>query len=136
MTEALGLPTYSVAARISTAIVRLVSQYTGRGPTSATTSLNTNFALVVLEETLTKGERSLVAAGEIDAVRRHRETFEALMRPEAIAAVEEITGREVRLALSDFGPHDGTAVELFLLEPLPETDAAVVAVVDGNGGEE
>jgi len=117
--EVTGQPSHSAAAQISRAIVRLISHYTGRGPTKARTTLNTDFALVVLDDTLTKGERSLVAAGEIEAVRRQRATFHRLMRAEAVAAVEEITGREVRLSLSNLAPEAGVATELFLFQPRP-----------------
>src|SRR5215207_9868206 len=110
-TPTAGHPTYAVAARISTVIGRLVSEYTGRGPTKARTTLNTNFALVVLEGILTKGERRLVAAGEIEIVRHQREAFQKLMRAEATAAVEEISARDVRVSLSNFSPQDGLAVE-------------------------
>ena len=50
-----------LAARgISTAIVRLLREYTGRGPTKAHTTIRDNVVLVMLEQTLTKGEQVLV----------------------------------------------------------------------------
>lgn len=126
-TETPNAPNYSVAARISQAMVHLTSQYLGRGPTMARTSLNTNFALVVLEDSLTKAERNLVAAGELESVRGQRRTFQTLMREEAIRAVEEATGRQVRAFLSDFSAEAGIAAELFLFEPFPETADMAVA---------
>ena len=100
---------------------------TGRGPTRARTTLNANFVLVVLEDTLTKAESNLVAAGETEAVMRQRRTFTTLMRQQAIDAVEETTGRTVRAFLSDIAPEVGIAAQLFLLDPRPETGRAVVA---------
>src|SRR5258706_453589 len=47
----------SVAADISNAVVRLLSDYTGRGPTKARTYLHEDLVSVVLRDTLTKGER-------------------------------------------------------------------------------
>jgi len=88
---------------------------------------------VVLEDTLTKGERSLVAAGEPAAVRRQRETFQTLLEGEAIAAVEEATGRTVRVCMSDVAPDDGVAIELFLFESVSETGDVVVAETDASG---
>ncbi len=120
-------PSYSMAAEISTSMVRLMSRYTGRGPTKARTSLNSNFVLVVLEDTLTKAERNLVAAGEVESVRRQRRTFQQLMRDEAVAAVEGITGRHVRVFLSDMSPEAGVSAELFLLDPVEESGEAIVA---------
>jgi len=126
-TETAGHPDYSVAASISRTVVQLLSRYTGRGPTRVRTSLNTNFALVVLEDALTKGEQSLVAAGNHTAVRRQREAFQALVQDEAIATVEQATGRTVRACMSDVSTESGIAIELFLFEPVRETGEAVVA---------
>lgn len=130
--EAGSQPLPSVAAAISRALVQLTSQYTGRGPTGARTTLNTNFALVV-EETLTRGEQSLVAAGEVDAVRRQREVFHTLMREQAVAAVEAASGRTVRACLHDISPDDGVAIEVFLFEPITETGEVVVAEAHDEG---
>ncbi len=116
-------PDPSTAASISRRLVQLMSRYTGRGPTQARTVLNPGFALVILEDTLTKGEHSLVDAGEHASVLAQRRTFQSLMRDESIAAVEEITGRRVRTYLSDFSPIDGIAADLFLFEPLAEPEA-------------
>src|SRR3954466_8715940 len=103
------------------------------GPTRVRTTLNTSFALVVLEDTLTKGERSLVAAGEPAAVRRQRETFQTLLEGEALAAVEEATGRTVRVCMSDVAPDDGVAIELSLFESVSETGDVGVAETDASG---
>ena len=132
-TETSEAPNYSVAARISQAMVHLVSQYVGRGPTRARTSLNTNFALVVLEDSLTKAERNLVAAGELESVRGQRRTFQALMRDEAIRAVQDATGRHVRAFLSDFSAEAGISAQLFLFEPIEETGEIVVAEAEISG---
>jgi uncharacterized protein YbcI len=127
-------PRHSVAARISRDMVRLVSQYVGRGPTKARTSLNSTFALVVLEDSLTKAERNLVAAGLQESVHAQRRTFQSLMRDEAIAAVEAATGRRVRAFLSDFSAEEGISAELFLFESSDTDDGAFVEVeVDGDG---
>ena len=117
-------PGYSVAARISTQMVRLMSRYTGRGPTKARTALNTNFATVILDDTLTKAETNLVAAGEIDSVLQQRRTFHRMMRDEAVAAVEQETGRKVRAYLSDLAPEAGVGAHVFVFEPHTETGEA------------
>ena len=122
---------YSVAARISTHMVQLMSRYTGRGPTKARTTLNTNFATVVLDDTLTKAEQNLVAAGEIESVVHQRRTFHRLMRAEAIAAVEQETGRQVRAYLSDIAPEAAVGAHVFVFEPVGETGQAFYAEADG-----
>ena len=123
---------YSVAARISTHMVRLMSRYTGRGPTKARTNLNTNFATVVLDDTLTKAETNLVAAGEIESVIQQRRTFSRMMREEAIAAVEQETGRKVRAYLSDISPEAGVGAQVFVFEPVSETGEGYYAEAEAN----
>ena len=56
------------AAAISNLLVKLVSDYTGRGPTKARTYINEDIVTVVLQDTLTKGERSLVRDGKEELV--------------------------------------------------------------------
>ena len=41
----------------------MVRDYTGRGPTKARTTISGNTVLVMLEDTLLKGERALVSSG-------------------------------------------------------------------------
>ncbi len=61
-----------------------------------------------MEDALTTSERGLVAAGEENLVRRQRAALQRLIRDEAIAAVEQATGRTVRLVMSDIAPERGS----------------------------
>ena len=55
-----GEPTRGQSAQaISQAVVRVMREYTGRGPTKAHTSINDNVIIVVLRDTLLKAELSL-----------------------------------------------------------------------------
>src|SRR5207237_7486857 len=58
----------SVSADISRETVRLVREYTGRGPTKARTVIGKDTVAIILADTLTKGERSLVKMGETEHV--------------------------------------------------------------------
>ncbi len=98
-----------------------MSGYTGRGPTKARTTLNTNLAVVVVDDTLTKAETNLVAAGEIESVLQQRHTFDRTMRAEAVAAIKQETGRRVRAYLSDIAPEAAVGAHVFVFEPEPET---------------
>jgi uncharacterized protein YbcI len=102
--------------RISKAIIRLLSEYTGRGPRRARTTITGNLVVVLLEDTLTRGERSLVAAGEVDAVMTMRSSYQQAMKPEAIAMVEQHTGRRVIAFMSTNHPDPDYACELFVLD--------------------
>jgi len=54
----------SKSAAISNLTVRLVKEYTGRGPTNARTHFNSDLITVLLRDTLPTGEKTLVAQGE------------------------------------------------------------------------
>jgi uncharacterized protein YbcI len=104
-----------VAEQISRGIVRLHSQYYGRGPTKAKTHMDGNLVAVVLEETFTKAERTLVDRGEKDAVQQIRRRFQQQMAEEFTAIVEQATGRTVKAFLSETNLEEDVAVEIFLL---------------------
>ena len=110
-------PTGAKSAAISNHVVRTISDYTGRGPTKARTYINDNVVTVVLHDTLTKGERSLVA-DDLDAlVLAMRKAFQGTMRQDLIAGVERILGRAVTAFMSDNHIDPDAAVEVFLLAP-------------------
>jgi uncharacterized protein YbcI len=104
------------AAAISNLVVRLTSEYTGRGPTKARTHIDDDLITVILRETLTKGERSLVRDGKEDVVRRTRFAYQQTMREELVAGVEEVTGRKVLAFMSANHMQPDVAAEIFLLE--------------------
>jgi uncharacterized protein YbcI len=106
----------SVAARISTHVVRTLSAYTGRGPTSSWTSIDGDLVAVVLRDTLTKGERSLVNDGRTELVLLMRKAYQLTMREELVAGVEQHTGRKVIAFLSDNHINPDISIESFILE--------------------
>ena len=104
-------------AAISNKIVQLLAEYTGRGPTKARSFLKGDMVVCLLQDTLTKGERAMAAAGERDAVIATRRTYQSLMREDATAAIEQLTGRKVIAFMSDNHVDPDLAVEAFVLEP-------------------
>jgi uncharacterized protein YbcI len=112
----------SHSAAISQRVVRLMSEYTGRGPTKARTTISKNLITVVLEDTLTRGERSLVADGKYDLVLTTRFAFQQTMRTDLVAAVQDITGRDVAAFMSANHIDPDMAVEVFVLNPEPVDD--------------
>jgi uncharacterized protein YbcI len=107
----------SLPARISTLIVHLLSEYTGRGPTKARTTIDGDLIVVLLRDTLTKGERQLVHLGKLEAVLEMRGAFQSAMRAEASAAIEELVGRKVIGFMSGNHADPDLAIEAFVLEP-------------------
>jgi|SRR5829696_666765 len=110
-----------ICAQISTGAVKLLSEYTGRGPTKAHTIMNRESVTIVLRDTLTKGERSLVAGGKQEEVKRSRYAYQQVMGEELTALVEEAVERKVIAFLSANHLDPDVAVEFFLLEPEPES---------------
>jgi uncharacterized protein YbcI len=106
-----------LAAAISTGVVRLLREYTGRGPTKARTYIKEDLVSVVLVDTLTKGERSLVKDGQTELVLQARHAYQRTMRDDLVELVETLTGRKVIAFLSDNQIDPDIAVESFVLEP-------------------
>lgn len=106
----------SVAARISNHVVQQMSSYTGRGATKAWTSIDGVLISVLLRDTLTKGERSLVADNRAQLVLDVRRAYQQTMRNDLVAGVEEITGRKVIAFFSDNHIDPDMALESFVLE--------------------
>lgn len=113
-------------AAITRAVVRVHSQYVGRGPTKAQTFYRGPVVVTVMENAMTKAERSLVDAGEIDTVLGMRQKFQRTMRDDLVAEIERLTGRTVVAFMSDNHVDPDLAAELFFL------DGPVAGHEDGN----
>jgi uncharacterized protein YbcI len=113
-------PSGSKSAAISNMTVRLLSQYTGRGPTKARAYLQDDLVTIVLQDTLTKGEQTLVDKDRRELVLTTRATFQEVMGEDLIAGIETITGRKVIAFLSANHIDPDIAIESFVLAPADE----------------
>ena len=113
-----------LALAISTAVVRELASTTGRGPMRAKTTLGENAVFVVLQDTLTRGERNLVDAGESEAVLDLRRRWQKVMRSSCSRKIEGLTGRKVVGFMSDNHIDPDIAVEVFILEALARENAS------------
>ena len=113
----------SHALAISNLVVRLLSEYTGRGPTRARTHFNEDLVTVVVRDLLTKGERSLIRDGKAELVLETRRAYQHTMRGDLSAGVEQITGRRVIAFLSANHLDPDMAIESFMLDPPANTGA-------------
>jgi uncharacterized protein YbcI len=104
----------ALRARISTEMVRLHSEYYGRGPTKAKVYVDGDLVAVVLEETFTPAEKTLIARGESEGIQDIRRRFQRAMADQFRSIVEQATGREVRSFLSETDLDNDIAVEIFL----------------------
>ena len=105
-----------VAAAISTAVVHVFSDHTGRGPTRARTTIDGETVVVILQDAMTKAEQSLVDAGRHAEVLQLRRTFQETMRHDLIAVVERLTARSVQAFMSANHVAPDAAAEVFLLD--------------------
>jgi uncharacterized protein YbcI len=112
-------PGYSLPPAISWHVVRLFSDYTGRGPTKARTMISDNVIVCVTHDTLTKGERRLVEKGEAELVVTIRRKFQRTMHEDLVSGIELLTGRTVVSFPSDHDADHDYAAEVFVLDAAP-----------------
>src|SRR5438034_5141511 len=124
MSAGRGQSNGQLSAAISNTVVRALARTTGRGPTKAKTTLGDNGVFVVLQDSMTRGEQSLVDAGEGEAVLDLRRRWQRVMKEDMSREIEELTGRKVVGFMSDNHIDPDLAVEVFVLEPLPDGEGA------------
>lgn len=107
----------SNAMDVSNAIVHELRRTTGRGPTKARTTFGEDAVFVVLEDSLTQGEKTLADAGEELAVLDLRHKWQRVMREDCVKRVEAIIGRKVVGFMSDNHIEPDLGVEVFILAP-------------------
>ncbi len=104
----------ALVSQLSREIVQLHARLYGRGPTKARSYLQSDYAICLLEEIFTRAELTLIAAGSSEHVRRTREKFQEAVRDEFVELVERITGRRVKVFLSQVDIEANLAFEFFL----------------------
>jgi uncharacterized protein YbcI len=106
----------AVTAEISTAAVRLLHEYTGRGPTKARTTVTPDLCVIMFADGLTRAEHTLVEHGNKELVLNVRRQFQRAMREALVAVVEEHTGQRVLAFMSANHIDPDVAAEIFVLE--------------------
>jgi uncharacterized protein YbcI len=109
--------TGALNAALANAVVKLTREYTGRGPTEARAALVGDVVTVVLRDTLTTADRTLVLSGRTDLVKEIRREFQSAMRRDLVTAVERLTFRRVVAFMSDQHIDPDVAIEVFVLAP-------------------
>ena len=105
------------ASAAANAITRLHREHYGRGAVSAHTVIQRDYVIVFLEDIYTPAERTLLEAGELQAVHESRLAFQRAMKTRFIQAVEAATSRTVRAFLSQTHIAPDISCEVFVLEP-------------------
>jgi uncharacterized protein YbcI len=103
-------------ASVTNGIVKLFRDYYGRGPTKAKSYiLDDRIVVCVLEETMTRVEKTLVDNGHGAKVRELRLTFQEAMAHEFKQTVREGMGREVIAYHSQLTFEPDVGFEFFVL---------------------
>jgi len=104
---------------LSNAMVALHREYFGRGPGAAKSFINDEVVVCVLSDIYTAVERTLIAAGQDEHVRRTRGLHQEALEGEYKSSVEAIMGRPVEAFLSVVHVDPDVAVEIFMLGDPP-----------------
>ena len=115
-------------AAIARTVVRYYAEQLGRGPTRARAFFRDNIVVIVLEDTMTQAERSLLTAGQDDAVLNTKSAVQHALAPYLKSAIERLTGCKVRAFMSANHLEPDLAAELFVLDrPVPGQPAEELA---------
>src|SRR3954471_4938318 len=106
-------------AALSNALVALMKQHYGKGPTAAKSFINDEYVFTVLEGGLTRNEETLLPPVREEVLRDYRMAFQQVVRPEFTGAVEEISGRRVLDYHSQIVFDPPRSFELFVLDGPP-----------------
>jgi uncharacterized protein YbcI len=106
-------------AAVSNAVVAILSECYGRGPTKAKSYAFDNYVVTVIEDFLTTVEQTLVHNGQERLVRDVRLTFQEAVADRFIDGVAEAMGRKVLTYQSQVTFHPAMGFEIFVLEPEP-----------------
>ena len=106
-----------IQAEVARELLEVHLQNYGTGATEVQVLVEDDLVIVVLDVELTAAERTLLTAGEKDAVKVTREAFQQAIGPTFGAIVERATGRKVASFLSAMSIDPVYSVELFRLTP-------------------
>lgn len=106
-------------AALTSALVGIHNEHLGRGPRSAYSFHHEHVVVTIMNEVMTKAERTLVSAGHGASVSDTRHLYQEAMKDDFVAAVERLTGRKVTAFVSGNHLSPDVAVEVFILDSLP-----------------
>ncbi len=110
-------PDGALRTALANAMVGMMKQFYGRGPTAAKAWLLDDYVFIVMEGGLTRNEETLLADGKEDLVRSYRLSFQETMGPTTMAAVAQLVGRKVLTYHSQIVFEPPRAFEIFVLDP-------------------
>jgi uncharacterized protein YbcI len=108
-----------IASEISTTIVQMLKEHSGRGPTKCRTYIDDDFVMVLMRGGYTPLENALFENGKFLDVRSTRHAFQDTMEGRFTEVIERITGREVAAFMSASHQQPELQMEVFVLDRPP-----------------
>jgi len=111
---------------VSNLVVKIYADHVGRGPTKARAYADRDIIVCVMEDTMTKAERTLVDSGRSAAVKQVRDALQETMREDLVMGIEALTGRRVIAQTGTGTLEPDVTSDLFILdgEGPPATSSA------------
>jgi uncharacterized protein YbcI len=106
--------------RIGEQIAALQARYYGGGPARVFTQATDRVVIVVLEETFSIAEQTLIARNESEGIQDIRRRFQRIQEEEFRSIVEQATGHQVRSFVSDTDLEQNISIEVFILAGVME----------------
>jgi uncharacterized protein YbcI len=106
----------ALLSAISREMVKAMKTYYGRGPTKAKSYLMDDLLFIVMRGGITEAEKTMLAAGQTDAVRAFRQRFENVMAERLVGTIEQLTDRKVLTYQSQVLFDPPLVIEVFLFE--------------------
>jgi uncharacterized protein YbcI len=103
-------------AALARGAVRIARSVVGRGPAKAHAFFHDNVFVVLLEDTQTRAEKSLVEDGQGDTVLELRRGLQQTMRGPLVLLVERLTGGTVTAMMSASHVAPDLDIEVFVLD--------------------
>jgi uncharacterized protein YbcI len=107
-------------AAIADGLVKIHKDVCGRGPTNARCFGSGNVVVCLLQGGLTRGERTLLESGDLEAVNRQRIALHQVMETPARELVERELGRRVTAVTLAADPANELETAVFVLDAPPE----------------
>ena len=101
-------------------IATLQARYYGGAPARVFTTATDRVVIVVLEETFSLAERTLIARNEAEGIQEIRRRFQRIQEEDFRSIVEQATGQQVRSFVSDTDLQQNISIEVFILAGVME----------------
>jgi uncharacterized protein YbcI len=119
-----------IESAIADELMKVHHESYGTGASALQVHIRDDLVLAVIDVELTPAERTLLNAGEVDAVKIMRESFQDAIEPTFRAIVEHATGRTVIAFLSAMSIDPVYSIEFFRLGPESPSDLGEPEALD------